>query len=127
MNPGLCEVRACLQQLMELEQRKQEVILAQGHAQLQAIAEAESSVLTQLHQAVDALGHPPSEAVLPLESAVAEIRRLSAINGALLQEQLAGVGVCLELLAQMSSPTYALGEGRCKAAQLTPTVFDVRA
>ncbi|MGI6541454.1 MAG: hypothetical protein ACOX44_00085 [Limnochordia bacterium] len=106
----------CVQRLAQLAEEKYRVLQQRQPTQLQPIVEAEEAVLAQLRQlqqAEAASADRSAADAAALAAAVTELQRLSSLNAALLQESLAGVTRCLELLAADAAPTYsAEGKGR---------------
>lgn len=94
-----------LKRLIELGRRKKEAVLGRQHSELGYIAAVEGEILNALRQQrVDGRAGcdltPESKA--QLEAAVLELQHINATNAALLQEHLAGVVMCLELLESVA-------------------------
>jgi flagellar biosynthesis/type III secretory pathway chaperone len=118
---ALSEALVYLERLLDLDRRKNSILKENKQAELPAIVAAEVDVLGELDQlrqkrnspsnqeGHDSFAHSASspQMLAQVASTVAELQQVNGSNSLLIQEHLAGVSMCIELLSSAASPTYS--------------------
>jgi len=116
------EILSGLRQLLELSHRKQALLLERRHASLpEVLAELEKAIVHIQNLKAAYEGEAGEERVAELytsssfRNVLAELQKVNETNARLVDEQLAAIKVCLELLGKSLPQEYAPARGAAAA------------